>query len=234
MKFLNKTLLVTGLMTSFSSFATVNVDFDVAIEPMLINGEEVGSFVNQMTKAELPDGANQLVVRVSKLIRDKGVFTKFKSEPIVLTFDASDVNLRIEPGKAFNSSEEVGDFQTHPTAKIIQDDGQIMSAHEGVLKRGKGLIRDYSDELAAYNMAHDHTFALAQKALTAVVPETGTSVQAEIAKTSLPQAELKKPAQSEKVNISLRKTAKVESLKGQFKGLTVTEQKEFLTWAIMQ
>ncbi|GEM74708.1 DUF2057 family protein [Vibrio sagamiensis] len=234
MKFLYKTLLVTGLMTSFSSFATVNVDFDVAIEPMLINGEEVGSFVNQMTKAELPNGTNQLVIRVSKLIRDKGVFTKFKSEPIVLTFDASDTNLRIEPGKAFNSSEEVGDFQTNPKAKIIQNDGNIMSVHEGVLEPGKGLIRDYSDELAAYNMAHGHTFELSNEALTAALPEAGEKSKVELIKESKIKAEREKQLQPKKINISLRKTAKVESLKGQFKGLTVTEQKEFLAWAIMQ
>ncbi|NGN98576.1 hypothetical protein G5S52_13230 [Grimontia sp. S25] len=38
----------------------------------------------------------------------------------------------------------------------------------------------------------------------------------------------------EGVKISLRETVKVESLKGQFKSLTPTERKEFLSWAIMQ
>ncbi|KOO12093.1 hypothetical protein AKJ18_25745, partial [Vibrio xuii] len=92
-------------MASFSSFAAVDVDFDVAIEPLLINGEEVSSFATQMTKAELDDGPNQMVVRVSKLIRKNGVYTKFKSEPLVVTFDAANVGIYLEPGKKFSSAE---------------------------------------------------------------------------------------------------------------------------------
>ena len=78
MRLVRSTIIAAGIMASFSSFAAVNVDFDVEIEPLLINGEEVSSFVSQMTKTELNDGPNQMVVRVSKLIRQNGVHTKFK------------------------------------------------------------------------------------------------------------------------------------------------------------
>nr|WP_268895524.1 DUF2057 family protein [Grimontia sedimenti] len=140
-------------MASFSSLAAVNVEFDVSIEPMLVNGEEVSSLLSQMTKVELPDGPNQLVVRVSKLIRENGVFTKFKSEPVVVTFDVSNTDVLVEPGKKFDSAQEVGDFKTKPTLKVSYNNGQILDVHTGVLQRGKGILRDYGEELAAYNLA---------------------------------------------------------------------------------
>ena len=62
MKLLRSTIFAAGMMASFSSFAAVDVDFDVAIEPLLINGEEVSSFATQMTKAEeLPSSLNDYI-----------------------------------------------------------------------------------------------------------------------------------------------------------------------------
>lgn len=233
MRLVRSTIIAAGIMASFSSFAAVNVDFDVEIEPLLINGEEVSSFVSQMTKTELNDGPNQMVVRVSKLIRQNGVHTKFKSEPLVVTFNSSNVDIKIEPGKKFSSAEQLGDFESNPTLKITKTDGQPLETHTQVLPRGKGLIRDFGEELAAYNMANDYTFTYASHASK----PADTSVQAEktaLAKKSESATATKTSTQGGDVKISLRETAKVETLKGQFNSLTPTQKKEFLSWAIMQ
>ncbi|PFG46066.1 hypothetical protein ATG66_3160 [Vibrio sp. ES.051] len=234
MKLLKKTIAITAMMASFSSFAAVNVEFDVAIEPLLVNGEEVSSLVSQMTQVELPNGANQLVVRVSKLIRKNGVYTKFKSEPVAVTLDASDTTVIIEPGKHINSVQEVGDFEKNPTLNILNKAGEAVEVHSGILQRGKGLVRDYAEELAAYNMDNDYTFSFKGKESVA----SSNSSEAEISNTkdeaSIVVTEKKRDNNPEKVTISLRETIQVESLKGQFKSLSPTEKKEFLRWAIMQ
>lgn len=231
MKLLRSTIFAAGMMASFSSFAAVDVDFDVAIEPLLINGEEVSSFATQMTKAELDDGPNQMVVRVSKLIRKNGVYTKFKSEPLVVTFDATNVGIKVEPGKKFSSAEQVGDFQTNPTLKITQADGRLLDTHIQTLPRGKGLVRDFGEELAAYNMANDYTFTYSGN-LNSV---GDTVVETSSKDANLPKSDTKVASeQSGNVQVSLRETVKVEALKGQFKSLTPTQKKEFLSWAIMQ
>ncbi|MGF1864549.1 DUF2057 domain-containing protein [Enterovibrio norvegicus] len=235
MGLLRKTIATTVMMASFSSFAAVNVEFDVAIEPMLVNGEEVNALLSQMTHVELPDGPNQLVVRVSKLIRENGVFTKFKSEPVVMTFDVSNADIIVEPGKKFTSVQEVGDFETKPTLKLSYKNGEALNAHTGVLTRGKGILRDYGDELAAYNMANDYTFSFAGKTTEPVAALEETLISVTHSEVAADASPVKKTEKSQEgVKISLRETVKVESLKGQFKSLTPTEKKEFLSWAIMQ
>jgi len=221
-------------MASFSSFATVDVEFDVAIEPLLVNGEEVSSLISQMTQVELPNGANQLVVRVSKLIRKNGVYTKFKSEPIAVTLDASDTTVVIQPGKHINSVQEVGDFEKNPTLNILNKAGEKMNVHTGILPRGKGLVRDYAEELAAYNMDNDYTFSFKEKELLAGINSTKAEVSNKQDEASIAVTEKKRDSSPEKVTISLRNTIQVESLKEQFKSLSPTEKKEFLGWAIMQ
>lgn len=232
MGLLRRTIATTAIMASFSSLAAVNVEFDVSIEPMLVNGREVDALLSQMTHVELPDGPNQLVVRVSKLIRENGVFTKFKSEPVVMTFDISDADLIVEPGKKFTSVQEVGDFETKPTLKLSYKNGETLNAHTGVLIRGKGIFRDYSEELAAYNMANDYTFSFAGNTSEPVAPLESTLDVA--AKQSDVVVDIKSEKSQESVKVSLRETVKVENLKGQFRSLSPTERKEFLSWAIMQ
>ncbi|KOO10725.1 hypothetical protein AKJ18_32775, partial [Vibrio xuii] len=62
-----------------------------------------------------------------------------------------------------------------------------------------------------------------------------TVVETSSKDANLPKSDTKVASeQSGNVQVSLRETVKVEALKGQFKSLTPTQKKEFLSCAIMQ
>ncbi|MGB1321493.1 MAG: DUF2057 family protein, partial [Vibrio gallaecicus] len=142
MKLLKKSILAVTMMTSFSAFSAVDVYFEQGIEALIINGDGVNNLATQLETTELKDGANQFVVRISKLIREQGKFIKFKSQPVVITFEAHDEKLTVQAGKKFDSVEQVGDFDKKPTVNLLDSKGNKIDFHMGYLVAGKGLIRD--------------------------------------------------------------------------------------------
>ena len=67
---------------SCNSFAQVTVSLDRDIEVLVTNGEEFDKpMIGHAGKLVLPDGENQLLVRVAKLIHRGGKKEKFNSHP---------------------------------------------------------------------------------------------------------------------------------------------------------
>lgn len=151
MNWFNKTLLLVLATSVFSVQASVNVSLHQDLEILVKNQKNVGFTVFDNNQFTLENGQNQFVVRVSKLIIKQGEKQKFKSEPIVVTFNLSDTDLELLPERIFTRDEQVNGFDKKPVL-IAKSAGKTISVEQGLLERGVGMSRDYAAELKAYNI----------------------------------------------------------------------------------
>jgi hypothetical protein len=142
------------LLLSPLAFSEVTIELDKELEPVMIDGKEVGYRINTQRVIELEDGQNQLVVRVSKLIPKQSQFEKYYSNPVVLTFDAHDTTLYISPAEEVKTQEQAKHFKDHPVMNIVDSAGKPFAVHQGVLLPGSGLVRNYREELEEFNQNH--------------------------------------------------------------------------------
>ena len=155
---IKKLLLVSAIFSSCHVYANVDIKLHNDLEYLIVNGERVGLIVSKSGSKELDNGVNQIVVRVSKLIGKNAEFEKFNSEPIVLTFNASDVKLSVNPDRIIKRVDTVGDFDKKPSVTVINSKGEKVDVHQGLLKYQGGFSRDFVKELAVYNKDHNYQF----------------------------------------------------------------------------
>ena len=70
-----KSLFLMSVLCPFAVFAEVNVKLHKDVEAIVVQGEELPLTVMSKREFHLPDGQNQMVVRISKLV-SKGVNLK--------------------------------------------------------------------------------------------------------------------------------------------------------------
>lgn len=135
--------------------AAVNLTLDPEVEVLVVEGENTP--INFMNKLDftLKNGRSQLVIRLSKLIQqDSGEYEKFKSDPIILDFDATDTQLTISPSRNFNVERQVKDFKSNPSFVVKTANGQLQPSTQNLLPKARGLVPDYAAALASYNRKH--------------------------------------------------------------------------------
>ncbi|MCP4325964.1 MAG: DUF2057 domain-containing protein, partial [Alteromonadales bacterium] len=130
--------------------ANINVSLHQDLEFLVVKNKNVGFKIFDDSKVTLKNGQNQLVVRISKLLTNQGQREKFKSEPIVITFDLKDANVVIEPTRTFLLKDRVEGFDKNPTVYAYVDGKKIVIKQE-ILERGADISRDHADELKNYN-----------------------------------------------------------------------------------
>lgn len=150
-----KSMLILGafvpFFVPFFTQAQVNVTLHKDVEALVVNGESLPMTIMEKKRFSLPGGKNQLVVRLSKLVESGSQFEKFKSDPLVITFDASDVNFTVSPTRAINSERQIKDFRGNPSFRLLTANDKDVSATQDVLPAGPGLLRDYEKELVKFN-----------------------------------------------------------------------------------
>ncbi|WP_104399163.1 YccT family protein [Vibrio penaeicida] len=215
MKLLYKVLTTSAVLLSFQAQADVKVHLHRDLAPVVVDGEEVGFSFGAKSPLVLKDGKNQIVVRVSKLVAKQGEHEKFNSEPIVVTFEAANKELTLNPAKVITRSDQVGSFGDNPKVKMLDVAGHSYPIDQGILKRGSGLTRDYERELTKFNQKNGIKIATATAATAATAATTAT--------TAITTSSMSKNTSST-----------LSDLKADFGKLSSTEKKEFLMWAVGQ
>ncbi|MCR9421480.1 DUF2057 domain-containing protein [Vibrio sp. RM-69-4] len=149
MKIWLKALMLSAIVVPFSSLAKVEVRLSDDVNILAVNGEEIGFRVNKLSKLELDNGVNQLVVRVAKLVSKYGEFEKFNSHPVVITFEAEDQTLDIGIEETVNTVVQAEAFNQKPIF-IIRSSKNI-EYKQDKLPRLDGITRDYNKEIIMYN-----------------------------------------------------------------------------------
>jgi hypothetical protein len=216
MKLWFNALIGSAALLSFHAFSDVKVNLHRDITPLVVEGEEVGIRLGTKKQLTIPNGTNQIVVRVSKLITNHGVYEKFRSKPVVVTFDAADTELTLNPAKVFTRAEQLGDFQENPEIVMYGSSGNAYLIRQGVLKRGSGISRDYERELEKYNKNNGISNKITSLPVTTIDEDNSLKVVSTLNK------------------INATSSSVLSELKSNFEGLTLEQRKEFLMWAISQ
>ncbi|MDD1783308.1 DUF2057 domain-containing protein [Enterovibrio sp. ZSDZ35] len=239
MKRIFKSLFIFFGFLPLFAHAAVDVELSTDVEAIVVNGEELPLSVTSKTRFSLPNGVNQLVVRVSKLVQTGGSeWDKFKTDPLVLTFNVSDTSLEIRPTKKIFAERDIGDFKKNPSFVLVANNGQEIQANQMLLPKGKGLLRDYQDDIDAFNKVHGIEFKKAEEMVVATkplaIPANGTSVVAPVVVAPEVATSPVKAVQSvtvaEKVKVSSGNSMIL--MQADFLRMSAEEQQQFLQWAV--
>ncbi len=206
-------LLLLSMLSPFSVNAEVTIKLDKNVEAIVVEGEERPLTVFNKTSFSLPDGPNQLVLRVSKLVGKGAEFEKFRSDPVVVTFDVSDTSLYIKPEYDIRFEQEAKEYKSKAMFILQTPDGQTITAEQSVLPRGRGFTRNYEEELARFNKKNQIN-----------IYQENEPALAEKAPVATPRIKQVKNTQMNGENATIL-------LKADFLRMTQEEQKAFLEWA---
>ncbi|CAH0534155.1 hypothetical protein VST7929_02063 [Vibrio stylophorae] len=231
MKLIRSTFLMASLLCSFSTFAAVTVKLHQDLEPVLIDGEEVGLLTfGSQREIELPDGMNQLVVRVAKLVPSTDGFEKFNSSPVVITFNASNQEILVEPSIVIQRLDQLKRYKANPQMTVKDTDGKPFSVHQGVLMRGKGLMRDYEEELETYNKVHNYSFNTGDFSVTAAMPVVESTPAIQVDGQTAPAA--KQPQTTVQSKDFAPVTDFSAPMQAMYLQMTPEQRQAFLSWAV--
>lgn len=173
----NKLVVLIFSVCTFSVQADIKVSLHQDLEILVLNNKNVGYTIFDNNEFTLKNGENQIVIRVSKLVIKQGYKEKFKSEPVVLSFNLSDVNVEVTPERSFIRYEEIKGFDKNPTF-IVTNNGENISVENALLERGAGMTRDYATELKAYNQENNIVVATAGVSSVSTTTESVKKVPA--------------------------------------------------------
>ncbi|WP_434356380.1 DUF2057 domain-containing protein [Parasalinivibrio latis] len=228
MKLIKIVALAGILLGSMSSYAAVTVKLHQDLEPMIINGEELGFTLGKRSEIDLENGTNQIVVRVSKLVQHQAEFDKFRSYPVVLTFDANNKELLVEPSQIITRQDQAKEFELNPEVVVKDSVGKTFAVHQGVLMPGKGITRNYEKELDTYNQAHNYNFNTEAEALAV---NKAAENKKPVVSTNTVKAT---PAVKTNTSPEIKSDGSFETqlLKKAFLDLPVEDKKAFMLWAM--
>ncbi|HAS6349960.1 DUF2057 domain-containing protein [Vibrio sp. IRLE0018] len=177
---MQKLLFVVGVVfASFAPKADVDIDFHRDISPILVGEDLVGYSFFSKDSYQVPNGTNQVVLRVSKLVEKLGEKEKFNSNAFVLTFTQSDKKISIEPNAKILKVEQAEQFNKTPSFLVKDSQGNTVITQVAVLPSLGGISRDYEKELAKFNAKYYPELVLAQQATVASHAVESTSVSNE-------------------------------------------------------
>lgn len=153
-----KPLLLASLIAALPSvtLAANTMTVGRGTEVIAVNGIPVDSplFIGKVEDLQLPDGANQIAVRATQLVKDANITKKFASQVHVLTFSAQNQALDISAPTLATWQSGV-EFDKKPNWQLTHN-GQPVSYQHGMLTSltNMAVLRNFGDELDAFNRSN--------------------------------------------------------------------------------
>ncbi|MDV5169151.1 DUF2057 domain-containing protein [Photobacterium rosenbergii] len=187
MKFRTALMALAACGISFSSLADVKLDLPHQADLVLVNGvEQDGN--DTLT---LPNGVNQFAFTYIDSLRENGDDYLYKSDVIIVKFDASDEALKLELPK-LRTAQDARKFNKSPKVSLVAANGEKISFEQDkLIKSGLQFGRDFEKEIAVYNQS-GKAAAVAATATTAAVAATA-AVPTTLPATAAPAATSPKP-----------------------------------------
>lgn len=211
---INKLLAISCGLISPLSFADVNIDIPRDVQILVVNGEDAGysSFgFDYKDNLHLSDGINQVVFRISKVVNESGnKSTKFKSKPLVATFESSNSHLELEVPD-LKTLQSGSNFDSNPEFKMNTIKGELEYFKQGQLRTLATFGSDFVQATENFNKSSEPA-SLAHLVASSKNPN----------KVTAPIPEKNSPHPNP-VNTDL---------KSLFLNKSYQEKQEFLSWAI--
>lgn len=151
---LKKLLLSSALLALASpSMAQVNLELPKGVHLLVVNGQDAGYSslgFNHQPVLELPDGQNQIVFRIGKIVMESGSLkTKYDSVPIVALFEASDTKLELEVPR-IDTLAQGQQYDKSPSFDML-DNGKPINVKSDTLAVGFDISPNYVTLTKEYN-----------------------------------------------------------------------------------
>ncbi|KDM93019.1 DUF2057 domain-containing protein [Photobacterium galatheae] len=204
-----KNLFLSSALLAFTtpSIAQVNLELPKGVHLLVVNEQDAGYSslgFNHQPVLTLPDGQNQVVFRIGKIVMESGSLkTKYDSVPLVALFDAKNTTLTLEVPK-INTLAQGQAYDQSPHFSILEQ-GHPIEVKSDKLAVGFTLSPDFVDLTEKYN----RTERIASLKHTA-----------KPANTTNPKENVSSNPEAEKM------------LQYWFKQATPETQKAFLSWAV--
>ncbi|WP_070968666.1 DUF2057 family protein [Vibrio sonorensis] len=212
---LKKSLIAASILFSPLALSEVTVNIPEGVQVLVINGEDAGysSFgFDYKENITVPNGVNQVVYRISKVVNDGGSkLTKFKSTPFITTFDESNSTLELELTE-LETLQQGRRFNSKPVLTMTNNGKEISSLKTDQLSTLLTFGSDYVQATENYNRT-------SEPASLAHYSETNVFV---------PQPIYVKKNQPVEVPVS----KSVAELQQAFSNFSAQEKQEFMSWAI--
>lgn len=151
---MNKLLIsaLLGMVVSSNTYADVTVSIDRNLQILAVNGVEPEISFGHTDEMTLPNGLNQLLVRLEKVIHFGGTQNKYKSPAMVVSFNADNESLFLKPGSVVRDEATAKTFDKKPAVLLTNSSMQPIEFQQDVLvAKGFSVFRDYENELYNYN-----------------------------------------------------------------------------------
>lgn len=210
---------IVGLFISGSALAEVNVKVSDEISVIAANGEELGLRLFDKKSYQFDDGVNQLLVRVSKLVRKpNGEFEKFDSDPVIVTFSTSNDSVFLKASEDVETVAQGRAFNKSPQYSMSSNSDSLQHQVD-ILPRAGGITRDYEKEIIRYN--NKRNIVLKDNSIDTPFSSSKNEIDLE--------------QQSEDaLNSVVSSAVDISELRKQYLALTDKQRKDFLSWAVSQ
>ncbi|PSU34219.1 DUF2057 domain-containing protein [Photobacterium lutimaris] len=149
MKFRTALMAIAACGISFSSLADVKLDLPYQADLVLVNGVQKSG----NDTVTLPNGINQFAFTYVDSLRDNGDDYLYKSDVIVVKFDASDESLKLDLPK-LRTAQDARKFDKSPKLSLVSANGETVSFEQDkLIKSGLQFGRDFEKEIAVYNQS---------------------------------------------------------------------------------
>ncbi len=147
-------MLASLILAPSIAFSAVTVKVPNGIQVLTVNEKDSGysSFgFDSKSDIQLEDGVNQIVFRISKIVMETGSEkTKYKSQPLVATFEGKDAVLSFDVPN-IKTLYEGSMFNDNPTFDINVSSGEVVNVNKGQLGLTFSLAADMVKEIENYN-----------------------------------------------------------------------------------
>ncbi|PSW07630.1 YccT family protein [Photobacterium lipolyticum] len=226
-----KQIALATMLLPFAPIAAAQVTMEIpkGIQLLVINGQDTDYSMfgfDHKPEIKLPDGANQVVFRIAKVVRDAGSkTTKFKSVPIVIRFDGDNTQLTLDIPN-IQTLDEGRNFNSAPSFTIKESGNDYPFVYD-TLYVGFDLAPDFTRKVEKYNKSG------AIASINAGISTTNT-ITASVAQ---PQKVTSKAATQSTTNTTtpaqLTESNKAEMmLQHWFHQADDKTKKKFLSWAV--
>ena len=201
------------LVSLFSSniYADVKLQSAKEMNAVVVNGKAEGwSFIQGTNNIILPNGENQILFQMGKIVLEDAAKKKFNSIPLLIKFESQDSVLTLSYPN-IRTLDQAKSFDKSPQIKLKNSNGENVPFElEQLDNNGLQNFRDYEREVANYNELGGID------AVTQVSPEPQLQTKAVFIPSDV------KPSPE----------AKMVFLKNAFTSLSPEEKQQFMSWGL--
>ncbi|MDV5171156.1 DUF2057 domain-containing protein [Photobacterium rosenbergii] len=219
MKPLYKFVVASLLFGAMSVNAETTISLQSEIQPLILNSADAedASAESGNNLLLIEEGTNQLLFKVGQLVSEDAKHRKYNSPAFIIRFEASDRPLELSYPK-LRTIADAKAFERSPSFTLVNDANRSVDFSIDKLTAG-GLqnLRDYQNELVAYNQRADAIAAVSSVSTTSTV---STSTANKVAS-----------GESQPMSVT-NSSSRMNILQGSFSQLSAQEQQEFMLWAM--